>query len=70
MLRLTSVYKNGYVKAEIEEAAPEDVTIDTSKAVADLISYYIDERTEDYDADESKMDNSINNFYLESDYVR
>ena len=69
MLRLTNVYKNGYVKAEIEEVASEDYTIDTSKAVADLISYYIDDRPEDKDADENEMGNSIENSNLSSEYV-
>ena len=69
LLRLMSVYKNGYVKAEIEEVAPEDYTIDTSKAVADLISYYIDDRPEDKDADENEMENSRENSNLSSEYV-
>lgn len=71
MLKLTSVHKNGYVKAEVEEIAPENYTIDISEAVADLISYYIDDRIEnkEEDTDESEKNDTIKNLYLNREYV-
>ena len=47
MLRLTNVNRTGYVRAEIEEMAPEDMEIDLQKAVAALVGYYVDERRPD-----------------------
>ena len=61
LLRLTNVNRTGYVRAVIEEEAPEGMEIDTEKAVGDLVSYYVDERLpedelEEYDDKETPTD--------------
>lgn len=74
MLRLTHVNRTGYVRAEIEEMAPEDMEIDPQKAIADLVGYYVDERLADYTeegvADELHESHAEAPGRLSPDYVR
>ena len=72
MLRLTNVNRTGYVRAVIEEGVPEGMEIDTQKAVADLVGYYVDDRRADDDEeiDDTDDQHSEEPGLLSRDYVR
>ena len=76
MLRLLSVHRTGYIRGAVEEEGPEDMVINTQKAVAALVGYYVDERCtpgeDDGDNETYHADDNPNEApgILSPDYVR